>query len=85
MVEVAKASPSIKILIMDEPGRPHGREIEQLFAAIHRLKQQGIGIIYISHRLQEVHQIGDRVTVLRDGKFIGTRQVNQVTVDELIP
>ena len=86
MVEVAKAlSVQSKILIMDEPTAAlTDREIEQLFAAIHRLKQQGIGIIYISHRLQEVHQIGDRVTVLRDGKFIGTRQVNEVTVDELI-
>ena len=86
MVEVAKAlSVQSRILIMDEPTAAlTDREIEQLFAAIHRLKQQGIGIIYISHRLQEVHQIGDRVTVLRDGKFIGTHQVNQVTVDELI-
>ena len=86
MVEVAKAlSVQSRILIMDEPTAAlTDREIEQLFATIHRLKQQGIGIIYISHRLQEVHQIGDRVTVLRDGKFIGTRQVSQVTVDELI-
>ena len=86
MVEVAKTlSVDSKILIMDEPTASlTDREIEQLFAAIHRLKQQGIGIIYISHRLQEVHQIGDRVTVLRDGKYIGTRQVGQVSVDELI-
>ncbi len=86
MVEVAKAlSVQSKVLIMDEPTAAlTDREIEQLFATIHRLKQQGIGIIYISHRLQEVHQIGDRVTVLRDGKFIGTRQVSQVTVEELI-
>ncbi len=70
MVEVAKAlSVHSTILIMDEPTAAlTDREIEQLFATIHRLKQQGIGIIYISHRLQEVHQIGDRVTVLRDGK-----------------
>ena len=86
MVEVAKAlSVRSKILIMDEPTAAlTDREIEQLFATIRRLKQQGIGIIYISHRLQEVHQIGERVTVLRDGKFIGTRLVNQVTIDELI-
>ncbi len=86
MVEVAKAlSVQSKVLIMDEPTAAlTDREIEQLFATIHRLKHQGIGIIYISHRLQEVHQIGDRVTVLRDGKFIGTRQVSQVTVEELI-
>jgi ribose transport system ATP-binding protein len=86
MVEVAKAlSVQSKLLIMDEPTAAlSDREIEQLFATIQRLKRQGIGIIYISHRLQEVHQIGDRVTVLRDGKFIGTRQVGRVTVDELI-
>ncbi len=86
MVEVAKAiSVESKILIMDEPTAAlTEREIEQLFATIRRLKRQGIGIIYISHRLQEVHQIGDRVTVLRDGKFIGTREVSQVGVEELI-
>ncbi len=86
MVEVAKAlSMQSKILIMDEPTAAlTEREIEQLFATIRRLKQQGIGIIYISHRLQEVHQIGDRVTVLRDGKLIGTRPVQQATVGELI-
>jgi len=86
MVEVAKAlSVQSRILIMDEPTAAlTDREIEQLFATIHRLKQQGIGIIYISHRLQEVHQIGDRVTVFRDGRLIGTRAVSQVTLDELI-
>jgi ribose transport system ATP-binding protein len=86
MVEVAKAlSVQSRILIMDEPTAAlTDLEIEQLFSTIHRLKQQGIGITYISHRLQEVHQIGDRVTVLRDGKLIGTRQVNLATVDELI-
>jgi len=86
MVEVAKAlSVKSKILIMDEPTATlTDREIGQLFAAIGRLKERRIGIIYISHRLQEVHQIGDRVTVLRDGKFIGTHPVNQVTVDQLI-
>lgn len=86
MVEVAKAlSLNSKILIMDEPTASlTEREIDQLFAAIRRLKTQGIGIIYISHRLNEVHQIGDRVTVLRDGKLIGTRQVNEVTVDDLV-
>lgn len=86
MVEVAKAlSMRSKVLIMDEPTASlTEREIEQLFATIHRLKKQGIGIVYISHRLQEVHQIGDRVTVLRDGKFIGTRNIKDVTLDELV-
>ncbi len=86
MVEVAKAlSVKSQVLIMDEPTASlTEREIEQLFATIHRLKQQGIGIIYISHRLQEVHQIGERVTVLRDGKYVGTRNIKEVTLDELV-
>jgi ribose transport system ATP-binding protein len=86
MVEVAKAlSIESKALIMDEPTSALSeRETEQLFATIHQLNRQGIGIIYISHRLQELSQVGDRVTVLRDGKFVGTRTVAQVTVDELV-
>ncbi|MBI5305667.1 MAG: sugar ABC transporter ATP-binding protein [Chloroflexi bacterium] len=86
MVEVAKAlSMSSKVLIMDEPTASlTEREIEQLFATIHRLKKHGIGIVYISHRLQEVHQIGDRVTVLRDGKYVGTRDIHSVDLDELV-
>ena len=75
MVEVAKAlSIQSKILIMDEPTSALSeRETEQLFSTIHQLNQKGIGIIYISHRLQELDQVGDRVTVLRDGKFVGTK------------
>ena len=86
MVEVAKAlSIQSKILIMDEPTSSlSGRETEQLFATIHKLNSQGIGIIYISHRLQELHEVGDRVTVLRDGQFIGCKDVDEVTVDELV-
>lgn len=86
MVEVAKAlSIQSKILIMDEPTSSlSGRETEQLFATIHKLNSHGIGIIYISHRLQELHEVGDRVTVLRDGQFIGCKVVDDVTVDELV-
>ncbi len=86
MVEIAKALLShSKILIMDEPTSSlSARETEQLFATIHKLTSQGIGIIYISHRLQELHEVGDRVTVLRDGQFVGCRRVDEVTVDELV-
>jgi len=86
MVEVAKAlSIQSKILIMDEPTSALSeRETEQLFSIIHQLNRQGIGIVYISHRLQELDQVGDRVTVLRDGKFVGRRSIRGVTVDELV-
>lgn len=86
MVEVAKAlSIRSRILIMDEPTSSlSARETEQLFATIHKLTSQGIGIIYISHRLQELHEVGDRVTVLRDGRFIGCKAVDEVSVDELV-
>jgi ribose transport system ATP-binding protein len=86
MVEIAKALLSeSKILIMDEPTSSLStRETEQLFATIHKLTSQGIGIIYISHRLQELHEVGDRVTVLRDGQFVGCKRVDEVTVDELV-
>lgn len=86
MVEVAKAlSIKSKMLIMDEPTSSLSeRETEQLFATIHKLNSQGIGIIYISHRLQELQEVGDRVTVLRDGQFIACKAVNEVTVDDLV-
>jgi ribose transport system ATP-binding protein len=86
MVEVAKAvSIDAKVIIMDEPTAAlTNREIDQLFSLIELLKSKGIGIIYISHRLNEVHEVGDRVTVLRDGQYIGTHPVSDVTVDDLI-
>jgi ABC-type sugar transport system ATPase subunit len=86
MVEVAKAlSIKSKILIMDEPTSSLSeRETEQLFATIHQLNAQGIGIVYISHRLQELQEVGHRVTVLRDGQFIGRKVNREVTVDELV-
>jgi ribose transport system ATP-binding protein len=86
MVEVAKAlSIQSKILIMDEPTSSLSeRETEQLFATIHHLTSRGIGIVYISHRLQELQEVGDRVTVLRDGQFVGRRAIGEVTVDELV-
>lgn len=86
MVEVAKAlSVEAKILIMDEPTSALTEsEIEELFAAIQRLKKRGVSIIYISHRLSEINKIGDRITVLRDGKYIGTHDVQAVKEQELI-
>ena len=86
MVEVAKAlTHDLKILIMDEPTASlSDREIEQLFEIVESLKARGIGIIYISHRLQEIPIIGDRVTILRDGKYICTKDVKEVGTDELV-
>lgn len=86
MVEVAKAlSENARILVMDEPTSAlTASEIEQLFAAIERLLERGVGIIYISHRMNEVERIGHRVSVLRDGKRVATHDVGAITMDELI-
>jgi ribose transport system ATP-binding protein len=86
MVEVAKAlSLNARILIMDEPTASlSNKEIESLFKTIMHLKQQGVAIVYISHRLAEIFEIGDRVTVLRDGKYVATKPVNQLTREEMI-
>lgn len=86
MVEVAKAlSLEAKILIMDEPTSALTEpEIEELFATINRLTKHGVSIIYISHRLEELFAIGDRVTILRDGRRIGTYPIANVTKPELI-
>ena len=85
MVEITKAvSRETKILIMDEPTAVlTEKEIVELFKVIHILKEKGVGIIYISHRLQELHEIGDRVTVLRDGKYIRTVNMRETTEDDL--
>lgn len=86
MVEIAKAvSMNARIIIMDEPTSSLSKqEVDELFNLIHQLKSQGVGIIYISHRLDEIFRIGDRCTVFRDGKWIATRRVGQVAIDELI-
>jgi ribose transport system ATP-binding protein len=86
LVEIAKAlSANARILFMDEPtsALTHD-ERAHLFKTIRELKSKGLGIVYISHKLEEVHEIGDRVTVLRDGEKIATLAVSKVTVDELI-
>jgi ribose transport system ATP-binding protein len=86
LIEVAKAlSVDAEILIMDEPTATLSeREIEILFKTIKNLQSRGVSIIYISHRLQELKVIGDRITVLRDGQTIGTRNAHEVNLDELI-
>src|SRR5690606_9652036 len=63
----------VKLLVMDEPTAPlSGREVDTLFALIARLKAKGISIIYISHRLEEIFALTDRITVIRDGRFVMT-------------
>jgi ribose transport system ATP-binding protein len=86
MVEVAKAiSLEARILIMDEPTSAlTEKEIKELFARIRQLKAAGVSIVYISHRMEELFEIGDRVTVLRDGKNIGTYKIGDITRAELI-
>jgi len=86
MVEVAKTlTMESKILIMDEPTAAlTDREIDSLFEMIQTLKKKGIGIIYISHRLEEVKIVGDRVTVLRDGKYIGTKDAKKAKMPDLV-
>jgi ribose transport system ATP-binding protein len=86
LVEIAKAlSQDARVLIMDEPTASLARsEVEALFRIIDRLKQRGIAIIYITHRLEEVIAVADRVTVLRDGRVVGTRPTSELDVEALI-
>jgi ribose transport system ATP-binding protein len=86
IVEIAKAvSKNVKILIMDEPSAPLSvAEVECMFAIIKRLKQNGVTIIYISHRLEEVFRISDRVTVMRDGAYVATKLTPETNRRELI-
>ncbi len=86
IVEIAKSvSKNAKILIMDEPTAPLTvEEVHLLFQIIHDLKKQGVTIIYISHRLEELFEIGDRITVMRDGQYITTMNVEEATQQKLI-
>ncbi len=84
LVEIAKAlSFKAKIIIMDEPTSALGsEEVEKLFEVIKQLKDQGIAIIFISHRLEEVFKIADRITILRDGKLVGYMKKEEATIDK---
>ena len=86
LIEVAKAlSINSEILIMDEPTATLSeKEIELLFSTIRNLQEKGVSIIYISHRLQEISIIGNRITILRDGETIATCNTGEVSLDEII-
>jgi ribose transport system ATP-binding protein len=86
MVEIAKAFRSdLSVLILDEPTASlTDRETEQLFALIDQIKAEGVGVIYITHRMQEIRRIGDRITVLRDGRYVDTLDAKQAGEEELV-
>ncbi len=86
MIEIAKAvSYDLKVLILDEPTAAlTDHEIEDLFVIMRDLASKGVGMIYISHRLDEIGEISDRVTVLRDGELVGTKETSNLTKDEMI-
>ncbi|HEY9009437.1 MAG TPA: sugar ABC transporter ATP-binding protein [Devosia sp.] len=85
-VEIAKAlSQDARVLIMDEPTAALAdADIRRLIAVVKRLRERGVGIVYVSHKLPEVFELADRVTVLRDGALIGTRPIAEVTEQSLV-
>ena len=86
MVEIAKAlSVHAKILIMDEPTSAlSSKEIDELFRLVDQLRSEGCGIVYISHRMEELSHVANRVTVMRDGEFIMEGNFADYTMDQLI-
>src|SRR6266496_540321 len=86
LVEIARALAfSAELIIMDEPTSPLSEhETKRLFQTILQLKERGVSVVYISHRLKEIHQVADRVTVLRDGRHIVTRPIQEITTDNLV-
>ena len=85
-VEIAKAlAVNSKVIIMDEPTSSlTAEETSNLFKIIKQLKAEKVGIVYISHKLKEIKEIGDRVTILKDGTYVGTREVKDVQVEDLV-
>ena len=85
-VEIAKAiSLDVRVLIMDEPTAAlSAHEVERLFRQVRRLKESGVAVLFISHRLEELFEISDRISVFRDGRHISTRPVDDVTEDSLV-
>jgi ribose transport system ATP-binding protein len=86
LVEISKSlNRKTRILVMDEPSAVLSEgDLERLFQVVRSLQAEGIGIIYISHRMREIFELADEVTVLKDGRYIGTRHVSEVTMDELV-
>jgi rhamnose transport system ATP-binding protein len=85
-VEIAKAlSHNARVLIMDEPTAAlTEHDVERLFGIVRLLRQRGVGVVYISHRLEEVFLLADRVTVLRDGEFVATKPVSETDHNDLV-
>lgn len=86
LVEIAKAlSKEVKILVMDEPTASlSDSEVKLLFDIVRNLKEKGVSIVYISHRMNEILEIADEVTILRDGKYVATEESTNLTVDQII-
>ena len=86
MVEIAKAvSYDSKVVVLDEPTSSlTEREVEHLFNIVRSLKERDVGIIYISHKIEEIERISDQVTIMRDGKWVATRDTDKITTDEII-
>jgi ABC-type sugar transport system ATPase subunit len=86
LVEIAKSLVfDAKVIVMDEPSAVlAGRELDQLFAVVHALRDQGVSVVYISHRLVEIFSLADRVTVLKDGQVVGTRDLAGLGSDDIV-
>jgi ribose transport system ATP-binding protein len=86
LIEIAKAlTESTRVLILDEPTASlASNEVERLFELIRRLRDEGLSMIYISHRLEEISQIADRVSILRDGQMVATEDIADVSIDQII-
>jgi ribose transport system ATP-binding protein len=86
LVEIAKAlSFNLKVLIMDEPTSAlNKQEVATLFKIMEKLKSQGVSIVYISHRMEEIFQVTDRITVMRDGKVIETKKTSETTNEQIV-
>lgn len=86
MLEIAKAvSYKSKVLILDEPTSSlTENEVNHLFRIVRKLKDQGIGIVYISHKMEEITALCDEITILRDGKWIATEKVEGMSTDHVI-
>ena len=85
MIEIARACDESRVIVMDEPTSAlTEHEVTRLFGIVRKLKQRGLGIIFVTHRLNEVMEICDRVTVLRDGKLAGAGEVGRLGIDDFI-
>lgn len=86
MIEIAKAvSYKSKVIVMDEPTSSlTEKEVEHLFRIIRKLQENGVGVIYISHKMEEIKMISDEITILRDGKWISTNDVTKISTEQII-